>query len=74
MHFFLNAKNAFLTCPVHFVDAKSNSCMKTVGLQGQFYISKKKKKMGRCRVLFDDNSEDYIGIKETEGVEIVLLG
>ena len=30
--------------------------------------------MGRCRVLFDDNSEDYIGIKETEGVEIVLLG
>ena len=30
-------------------------------------------KMGRYRVLYDDDSEDYIGIKEIEGVEIVLL-
>ena len=30
-------------------------------------------KMGRCRVLYNDDSEDYIGIRETEGVEIVLL-
>ena len=30
-------------------------------------------KMGRNRVLHDDDSEDYIGIKEIEGVEIVLL-
>ena len=30
-------------------------------------------KMGRYRVLYDDDSEDYIGIKEIERVEIVLL-
>ena len=30
-------------------------------------------KMGRYRVLYDDNSEDYIGIEEIEGVELVLL-
>ena len=48
-HFFLNAKNAFLTHPVHFVNAQSNSCMKTVGLQGQFNISKKKKKNGKIK-------------------------
>ena len=29
--------------------------------------------MERYRVLYDDDSEDYIGIKEIEGVEIVLL-
>ena len=30
-------------------------------------------KMGKYRVLFNDDSEDFIGIKEIEGVEIVLL-
>ena len=30
-------------------------------------------KMGRYRVLYDDNSKDYIGIEEIEGVELVLL-
>ena len=30
-------------------------------------------KMERYRVLYDDDSEDYIGIKEIEGVEIILL-
>ena len=30
-------------------------------------------KIGRYRVLCDDDSEDYIGIKEIEAVEIVLL-
>ena len=30
-------------------------------------------KMGRYRVLYDDNSEDYIGVEEIEGVELVLL-
>ena len=30
-------------------------------------------KMRRYRVLHDDDSEDYIGIEEIEGVEIVLL-
>ena len=29
--------------------------------------------MGRYRVLHDDDSEDYLGIEEIEGVEIVLL-
>ena len=29
--------------------------------------------MERYRVLYDDDSEDYIGIKDIEGVEIVLL-
>ena len=29
--------------------------------------------MGRYRVLYDDDSEDNIGIEEIEGVEIVLL-
>ena len=28
--------------------------------------------MGRNRVLHDDDSEDYIGDEEIEGVEIVL--
>ena len=31
------------------------------------------KKLGKCRVLYNDGSEDYIGIEEIEGVEIVLL-
>ena len=30
-------------------------------------------KMGRYRVLYDDDCEDYIGIEEIEGVEILLL-
>ena len=30
-------------------------------------------KTGRYRVLYDDDSEDYMGIEEIEGVEIVLL-
>ena len=29
--------------------------------------------MERYRVLYDDDSEDYIGIKDIEGVETVLL-
>ena len=29
-------------------------------------------KMGRYRVLYDDDSEDYIGIEEIKGVKIVL--
>ena len=30
-------------------------------------------KIGRYRVLYDDDREDYVGIQEIEGVEIVLL-